>query len=391
MKFGIIHADGASHQVDLSTEVIREAAKKGAKHPLALLDAKCDTGTENPTARQQIYEQMGMADTSISFKDAMDGAAFKGPETAFASTDDGSVTGRLVTQAFLFDAIESSLRRNDYGLSVIFNRKAAQVDSINATEFTRPLLNFTRPAAGRPRAIAQLSEPTRMVLLTASDRSYAILGESIGLEYSDQVAQKTSLNLVALSMQRQSEEASAERIEDQLYAFYAGDQDVGMAPLSGVANSTIRANQLDATVVTAGTMTQTAWVQWLFRKNRVAKIDTVITDLAGALAIQNRIGRPNVMGDNATSKRIDTLESIINPTWPDQVEIIITQDADWPANTIVGFDSRYGYHVVNSTILNYEGMEQLAIRRSTKMRFDSGSIAFRLYDDAWQVLSLALS
>ena len=108
-----------------------------------------------------------------------------------------------------------------------------------------------------------------------------------------------------------------------------------------------------------------------------------------ALKIEAREGRWTTQSDNAKSKRIDTLESIVNPTWPDQVEIIVSQDPAWPANTCVGFDSRYGYHVVNSTTLAYEAMEQFAIRRSTKMRFDSGSVAYRLYDDAWSVLVLS--
>ena len=116
----------------------------------------------------------------------------------------------------------------------------------------------------------------------------------------------------------------------------------------------------------------------------------MITDMAGALAIEQRSGRPTVQSDNATSKRIDVGMDILNPTWPDEVKIVISQDPSWPTNTIVGFDSRYGYHVVNSTVLAYEGMEQFAIRRSTKMRFDQGSVAYRLYDQAWSVLTLTV-
>jgi hypothetical protein len=112
--------------------------------------------------------------------------------------------------------------------------------------------------------------------------------------------------------------------------------------------------------------------------------------LAGALAIENRSGRPTVQTDNATSPRIDVGMSIANPTWPDQVTVVITQDPNWPSGTIMGLDNRYGYHIVNSTVLSYEGMEQFAIRRSTKMRFDQGSIAYRFYDQAWSVLTLSV-
>jgi hypothetical protein len=189
-------------------------------------------------------------------------------------------------------------------------------------------------------------------------------------------------------MQRQAEEEAMERIEDQLLNFLNGDADLDMVALASVPGAVKNAKTNYDASLTAGKLSQTAWVGWLFNNSRKRRIDTVITDLAGALAIENRSGRPTVQGDNATSKRIDTLESVINPTWPDRVEVIISQDPNWPANTIVGFDSRYGYHVVTSTSMSYSAMEEFAIRRSTKMRIDSGSIAYRLYDDAWSVLTL---
>jgi hypothetical protein len=208
------------------------------------------------------------------------------------------------------------------------------------------------------------------------------------MEISDEAAAATSLDIVSLSMTRQAEVESLERIEQQLLAFLNGDTDLDMLALSTVTGAVKNAKaDLDTSLTVAGTLSQKAWVNWLFYGSRVRRIDTVITDLAGALAIENRSGRPNVLGDNGTSKRIDTLENVVNPTWPDQVDVIISQDPNWPANTIVGFDSRYAYHIVNSTTLSYTAMEQFAIRRSTKMRIDNGSIAYRLFDDAWQVLT----
>ena len=115
----------------------------------------------------------------------------------------------------------------------------------------------------------------------------------------------------------------------------------------------------------------------------------VICNLDAALAIANRAGRPNVQGDNATSKRIDTIENIINPMWPDQVKVLISMDPNFPANTILGFDASYGYHVVNSSILNFSAAEAYAMRRSTKYRIDTGMIAYRLFDEAWSCLTYA--
>lgn len=390
MKFGIItDNNGGVDQVDVDLALTSEAKAAGAKHPLAHLDNTVVTAEGLPSARQQVYAQMGLHRRDIKLGEALDASVYAaqmgltGP-----TTSDGSITGRLVTQAYLFDALEGSLRANDYGILGIFNSKAAAVDSIASTKFDRPSIDFKRAEGPRSRAISQLSEPSRMVTLTVSDNSYKIPGTSIGIEFSDQAAASVSLPIVTLSIQRQAEEEAMERVEGYLLSFLNGDADFGMQPLSAVAGAVKNAKVDYDTSLTAGNLSQKAWVGWLFNGSRYRQIDTIITNMAGALAIEQRTGRPTVQTDNATSKRIDVGMSVLNPTWPDQVNVIISQDPNFPANTIVGFDSRYGYHVVNSTVLAYEAQESYAMRRSTKMRFDSGSIAYRLYDQAWSVLTL---
>ncbi len=386
MKFNIIDHTGAQAEVDVNLQLMGEAKAAGAVHPLAHLDNKIQTSAEQPTARQQVYAQMGLLRKGLKLQEAMD--AVYAPASAGPAVDDGLITGRLVTQAYLFDAIESKLNESDYGILGLFNRKAAAVDTINNTKFDRPILNYTRPEGARSRNTAQLSEPASMLLLTVSDTSYKIPSSSIGLEYSDEAAKQVGLDIVTLSVARQAEVEALERVEQQLLAFLNGDADYGITPLSGVAGAVKNAKIDFDSALTAGNLSQKAWVNWLFYGSRKRRINTIITDLAGALAIENRANRPNVTGDSATSKRIDTDMSVLNPTWPDQVDIIISQDPNWPANTICGFDSTYGYHVVNSSSLSYTAYEQFAIRRSTKWRMDTGSMSYRLFDDAWSVLTL---
>lgn len=381
-QINIQDSTGAVAGVDVDLNLFQAASEKGFTHGLRKLDASIITTPEQLKPSEQVYAQLGLHRKDITLKAAMGMEAYQG-----ASTQDGSVTGRLVTQAFLMDAIESGLRSNDYGIQGLFNSKAAVSDAINGTKFERPILDFRRPEAGRSKAIAQLSEPTSMLLLTTSMKSYNIAGTSIGIEYSDQAAANVTLPIVTLSMQRQAETEAMERIEEQLLNFYNGDTDLDMSPLSAVPGAVINAKTYDA-ALTVGKISQLAWVRWLFNGSRKRRIDTVITDLAGALAIENRSGRPTVSGDNATSKRIDTLDTVVNPSWPDRVDVIISQDPNWPANTILGFDSRYAYHLVTSTSMSYSAMEEFAIRRSTKLRIDSGSIAYRMYDDAWTALTL---
>lgn len=387
MKFNIIDHTGAQADVDVGLQLTAEAKAAGAVHPLAHLDNKIVTSAEQPTARQQVYAQMGFTHKGLKLQEAMD--AVYAPANAGPAVDDGLVTGRLVTQAYLFDAISSKLNESDYGILGLFNRKAAAVDTINNTKFDRPILNYTRPEGARSRNIAQLSEPASMLLLTVSDTSYKIPSSSIGMEYSDEAAKQVSLDIVTLSIARQAEVEALERVEQQLLAFLNGDADYGITPLSGVAGAVKNAKIDFDSTLTAGNLSQKAWVNWLFNGSRKRRINTIITDLAGALAIENRANRPVTTGDNATSKRIDTSMSVLNPTWPDQVDVIISQDPNWPANTIVGFDSSYAYHVVTSSTLSYSAYESFALKRSTKWRMDTGSMSYRLFDDAWSVLTLS--
>lgn len=376
-----------SHQVPVTLATMAEAKDGGYKHIPAMLNAKHPTAKGQPTAAQQVYAQLGAGMKGVKLNYVLGGLGIN----AGAATEDGSVAGRLLGLPYLMDYIENKLTSTDYGIQALFNRKAVQVESIPGTKFDRPILDFKRPEGARSRSIAQLAEPTSMLTLTTSDKSWKIPGSAIGMEISDEAAAVTSLDLVALSMARQAEVEALERVEDQLLSFLNGDSDLDMSALATVTGAVKNAKtDFDSSLTVAGTLSQKAWVNWLFYGSRVRSIDTVITNLAGALAIENRIGRPVVTGDNATSKRIDTLENVVNPSWPDTVDIIISHDPAWPANTVVGFDSRYAYHVVNSTTLNYTATEQFAIRRSTKIRVDSGSIAYRLFDDAWQVLTLTV-
>lgn len=383
-EIGIIDQYGQTQQVKVDLQTLAEAKAGGFKHIPAMLNARFPMPAGKPTASQQLYQQMGAGLKGVKLNYALQGQGF----VAGAVTEDSSIAGRLVGLAYLMDVIENKLTSSDYGIKGIFNGKAAVVEAINGTKFERPILNFSRPEGARTRAIAQLAEPASMLTLTSSDKSWKISGSSIGMEVSDEAAAAVNLDIVQLSMVRQAEIEDLERVELQMLAFLNGDVDLDMAALSTVTGAVKNAKvDFDSTLL-AGNLSQKAWVKWLFYGSRVRRIDTVITDLAGAMAIEGRSGRPVVTGDNGTSKRIDTLESVVNPSWPDQVDVVISQDPNWPANTLVGFDSRYGYHVVNSTTLSYSAMEQFAIRRSTKYRVDTGSISYRLFDDAWQVLTL---
>jgi hypothetical protein len=386
-----IDINGQVQQMHLEPSIFREAQEAGLSAQ-AYINRKFPTRPGDPSAVEQACASEGMFVTrnnEYGIAPATMDAILNGTTTMQAGviTKEANPASRILFPIFQMSAIENKLRNSDYGIMAMFYGAAAVVDTINSDKFERPVLNFSRPEAARSNAIAQLSEPASMLSITASDRSQRITGTSIGLEVSDQALNIASLDLVTLAMTRQAEVEMMERVEQTMLTFLQGDADLSMGALSGVAGAVSTAVSLDA-AATSG-LTQRAWVKWLFNNSRKRKITHIICNLDAALAIQNRTGRPTVQGDNPTSKRIDTLENILNPMWPDQVNILISMDPSFPANTILGFDRDYGYHVVNSSVLNYSAAEAYAMRRSTKYRVDTGMIAYRLFDEAWSVLTYA--
>lgn len=386
-KVSVTDYTGSKQELDVSLEAMRAAHGEGYTSLFAKWDSLVQTNEDQPTASQQVCasEHLYLNNNRPHIPNVMMSEILEGNQ-AVSNVQDATPNSRILFPPFIMAAMDASLRQNDYGVTGMFNSRAAITQTIANTKFERPIINYSRPEAARSRAIAQLAEPTSMAVITASDQAWKITGTSIGLTISDEALKATSLDLVALSMNRQAEVEAVERIESQLLAFYSGDTDLGMAALTGA----VTAQSFDATIATAGKLTQTAWFRWLFANSRRMQVTTVITDVAGALAIENRTGRPTVNTDNGTSRRMDVKESIINPTWSDNVEVILSQDPNWPANTIVGFDKRYGYQIVNSSTLSYQAVEQYVMRRATSFRVDHGSIAHRLFDDAWTVMTLTV-
>ena len=262
------------------------------------------------------------------------------------------------------------------------------MDTVIADEwYLWPEANFAGPEAGRSQITSQLAKPVNMLTLTTSEKSLRVPTYSLGIEWSEQATKYLNLDFISLSIARQMAVERNERANKDLLAMLSGDADVGQGALSGIANKVKTASGLDA-AATAG-ITQLAWMLWLYNNGKKRRITHVVTDITGALAIQNRSGRPVITGDNGTSTRINTNESVMNPTWGDDVQVFITDDASWPAKTIMGIDARFAIQRVTSTNASYQAQEDFVLRRASAMRFDYGSVSRRLYNDAFEVLTFA--
>ena len=305
---------------------------------------------------------------------------------------DAIPTSRILFPAAILAAVEDKLVADLEMTPNAFNGLVAVDDVISTDRWDRPVLNFSKPEAARSQGIAQLALPNSMLTITASDISRAIPTRSLGLEISDQAMKATTLDLVTLALARQRAVERNERSYEYILSLLNGDPDIKMAALSTISGKIKRANEFDTGVTTAGTLSQKAWINFLYNNATRRTINYVITDIAGALAIENRSGKPTVNTDNATSPRINTEMVVANPMWPTNVRVfIMAPDSGWPANRIMGLDSRYGVHRVTSSSATYEAIEQFVLKRSTAMRFDTGEVVERLFDDAFDVLSLDLS
>jgi hypothetical protein len=369
----------------------REAADMGLSLP-QFLNRQYPTIEGQAPAFEQLLASEGMFVRPVKeygVRPATMNEILNGRPQAGTTTKEAVPASRILFPAALLSVIEDKLVPDMSQAAATFDTLIAVEDSINSDRYERPVLNFSRPEGARSQSISQLAMPASMLLITASDISRKIGVQSLGLEISEQALKTTTFDIVGLSLARQALVERNERANARILALLNGDLDSGDVALSSISGKVKNARtDFDTSIASAGVLSQKAWILWLAANATKRKISHVVTDLAGAMAIENRTGRPTVQTDNPTSARIDTIGRVLNPSWEPEVKIFLSTDPNWPAGTIMGVDQRYGIHRVNSLTASYEATEALVMRRATQMRFDSGDIVYRLFDDAFEVLTL---
>jgi len=389
-----IDAQGNPQAADLTIEMYRDASASGVSLRQHLATVYPTNDTKYGSAYAQFLEQCGIfvkADKDLGLRpSSMDTVLNPSKDAASAITKDGIPASRILFPAVFLEVIESKLQV-DYATNPnALNSMIAVTDSIQGDRWERPVIDYTLVEGARAKPVSQLAVPDVMMTITASDKGMRIPSWAIGMEISEQALRSTTIDLVGLAVARQAAVEGNERANNYILSLLNGDADLGMVALSTLSGKVTKASSYDSTIVAAGALTQKAWMSWIGNPQRANKrvITHIVTDLATALAIENRSGKPVVTTDNPTSSRIDTLMQIINPTWTENVKIFLSNDPNWPANTIMGLDSRYAIHRVNSLTAQYSAVEQFVLKRSTAMRFDRGELLYRLFDDAFDVLTL---
>ena len=386
----IKNSRGENVPVDLSVELYKDAAEAGLSLGQHLSNLYPTNAEKQGSPMAQLLEQCNIfvkSNKQFGIRASTMDDVLNPKQAATAITRDGIPASRLLFPAVILEIIEDKLSvdyaTNPNGLTSM----VAIDDSIQGDRWERPVINFSAPEAARAAPVAQLAMPNSMMTITASDKSMRIPSWAIGMEISEQALKSTTLDLVGLAVGRQAAVEGNERANGYILALLNGDIDNGMPALSSFPGKVQTAVSLDATATTG--ISQKAWLTWLSQRSNKRTITHVVTDLAGAMAIEGRAGKPIVTGDNPNSPRIDTLFTVINPTWPTNVKIFLSNDPSWPAKTIMGIDGRYGVHRVKSLTAEYSAIEEFALKRSKALRIDKGEIVYRLFDEAFEVLTYA--
>jgi len=385
-----IDAQGKNQAIDLGLDTYKSAADANQSVPQYLATRFPTDASKYGSPFEQLCEQTGIfvkGNKDFGIRPSTVGEVLSPKQDAASITKEGVPASRILFPAVILGVIEDKLA-TDLKTSVAgLDLMIAVDDSISGDKFERPVLNFSNPEAARSAPVGQLALPQSMLTITASDVARKIPSWAIGLEISEQAQRSTTLDLVGLAVGRQAAVESSEKAYGYILSFLNGDSDYAISALSSIAGKVVAASSLDA-AATGGKLTQTAWIKWLARNAHKRTVSLVVTDLAGAMAIENREGKPTNQNDNPNSPRIDTLMQVINPSWTSTVKIFLTNDPNWPAGTIMGMDTRYAVHRVKSLTAEYSAIEQFVLKRSTAMRVDKGELLYRLFDEAFEVLTL---
>lgn len=388
MSLVYIDAKGVTQAVDLSVTLYKDAADAGQSLPQLLANKYPTNAEKHGSTYEQLMEQCGVfvkgnREFGIRASTMQEVLA---PKEANLITREGIPASRILFPATILGIIENKLSVDLTSDADAFESMIAQSDSIATDKFERPVLNFSEAEKGRAMPVAQLAKPQSMLSITASDKSMRIPTWGIGMEISEQALASTPIDLVGLAMARQAAVERNERAHNFILSLLNGDVDLGMSALSSIGGKVVTAVSLDAAATTG--ITHKAWIKWLGTNSKKRKITHVVTDVEGMLAIELRAGRPNY-SDNiqGVTQRTNTTFNVANPKWESNVTVVLIENAAWPAGTIMGIDARYGVHKVSSLMAQYSAIEEFALRRATALRVDSGEMAYRLFDEAFEVLT----
>jgi len=393
-----IDANGQRQQIDLNGMAhYREAISK--KLTLRqLINQKYPTSADQPETFKQFCVTAGLrfkADdhTGIPAASLMEVFDPYTPDATSSITSNPAIPdSRILFPAAIMELVEDKLVNDTDSAVNAFESMIGYRQTVASNRIEQPVISYSGnkgPEESSFQRIAQGAAPPIMLSITASDISRKIPTTSIGMEITMEALQSNSLDLVALTLARFYMTANYAEWVAQMGYILSGDADAAVTPMSSATSALaqVKADVYDSTIAANGTLTQLAWVNYLYHNSLKMQKTHLVTDMAGAIAMDVRTNRPTNVMNNAED-RLDTPFKVIYPNFQQSVSVVVMPTGTWSANTIMGLDSRFGLFKMTSTMAEYEALENLVIRKTTQMRWDRGFIIGRLFDDAFDVLSL---
>jgi len=312
-----------------------------------------------------------------------------GSATTFPQVPDS----RLLFPAAIMEAVNAALDTKENEAVAAFDGLVAYTDYIASDRWEQPVISVNGkkgPEDSAFRRIAQLAPPALMLAITAADYTRTIPTEGIGLTISQKALQNNSLDLVARTLTHFYKKANYAKWVANFGLILSGDADATNVPMATAksALAQVKADVYDATIAANGTLTQDAWINYLYHNQMSMTKTHLVTDLAGALAIDKRTNRPTNVQNNSTD-RIDTPIQVVYPNLNGKpVQVVVMPPDTWSANTIMGLDKTSAIGRVVSTTADYSAIEDVVMLRAMNMIVTRGELLYRLYDDAFDVLSL---
>lgn len=382
-----IGADGKQQDVQLTSNIWLEASDLGITVP-QYINRKFPTTSD---AKGSTFEQMCASSGLIVSRDrefgtrpptlgaVLDGRAI----LSGASVAEADPASRILFPAVIMEMIESKLAVDRQTDPNAFDEMVGMETSVTSSRIEQPIINLTRAEGARAKAISQLAKPDQMMTITTSNTSKKIPVFSLGLQVSDQALQATTLDFVSMVVSRQAEVERNARVYEYLLGLLNGDADEGTSALAQV-----KAVTYDATIAAAGALSKKALILWLVNNYFTRRISHVVCDIDAALVLGDLLATTNtnqqVPGSLAPQFRL------MNRALSELSIFVTEESASWPANTLMGLDKRNAIHRIRNTAASYSAIESFVLRRATELRFDFSEMVVRLFEDAFDTLSLTL-
>lgn len=301
--------------------------------------------------------------------------------------DQGSPFGpasRILFPAALIALVESAVPKDYSTDTVVFKDLVAVEQGVPTENFIQPVIDYSTlngPEKARAQRIAQFSTPPNMLRFGTSERPRSLPTYGIGMEFSQQALKATTLDLVALTLNRYLLVEKDSRVYQYLSSIFAGDSDLNTGAVSAVTTTTLNGS------ATSGVVTHKSWVKFLARRRKLRKITHVIGDIDTYLKVESRTGRPGSNNYDPTLSRIDpqAVADARQTGFGNDVKwFIVDAAADGgpvPADTVWALDTTKGIVRVSNTSASYTAAETFVLKRSEAMVMHWSEDVYRMFGD----------